>query len=71
MQNQKEFIYRLRELMKANGDNTVTLAKKIGAKSQSITHWLSEQRIPKIIYLENIADNYGVSVDYLLGRADY
>ena len=70
MQNQKEFIYRLRELMKANGDNTVTLAKKIGAKSQSITHWLSKQRIPKIIYLENIADCYGVSVDYLLGRAD-
>ena len=71
MQNQKEFIFRLKSLMKVNGDNTVTLSKKIGAKSQSVSYWLSGQRIPKITFLENIADCYGVSIDYLVGRAEY
>lgn len=58
----------LKKLMEQQGDNTVTLGRKIGATNQAVSLWLLGKRIPKICHPENIADLYGVSVDFLLGR---
>ena len=58
----------LKTLMKQHGDNTVTLARKIGCTCQAVSYWLNEKRTPTIDFLENIADCYGVSIDFLLGR---
>ena len=69
--NMKEqCILRLKELMKKNNDNTVTLARKINVTNQAVSYWLLNKREPKVESLENIADCYGVSVDYLLCRKD-
>ncbi len=71
MKNQQEFIKRLRKLMDENNDNNSTLAKKIEESNQAVSFWLLGKREPDSTSLENLADCYGVSVDYLLGRADY
>ena len=59
---------RLRELMKEENLNQVRLAEKIGIKQNTISAWLSEKKEPCIASLWKIADYFGISVDYLIGR---
>lgn len=46
------------------------LADAIGVSRQAITMWETGQRIPETLTLEKIADFFGVTTDYLLGRTD-
>jgi len=42
------------------------LEKELGFGSGTIRKW--ETQIPKVVYLQQVADRLGCSVDYLLGR---
>ena len=65
-----KFKERLRELMKENGDNTVTLSKKLGISSQAISLWFSTDREPRVSVLCNISTLYKIDINFLLGITD-
>ncbi len=62
---------RLRELMKEEGLTQVKLAAQIGVKQNTISAWLSKKKQPSIASLWRLADRFGVSVDFLIGRKEY
>ena len=64
------FAERLRELMKEQGLNQVKLAEKIGVKQNTISAWLLKKKEPCIFSLWLVADYFGVTVDYLIGRSE-
>ena len=57
---------RLRELVTDPG----ALAKKLDCTTQAVNQYKQGMARPQVDKLEIIADTYGVSVDYLLGRTD-
>lgn len=61
---------RVRELMKDEGLNQVSLADKIGVKQNTISAWLLEKKEPCITSLWLLADYFNVSIDYLIGRSN-
>lgn len=46
------------------------LAEKVHIHKSSISQWLLKNYIPEIENLEILADYFGVTLDYLLGRTD-
>ena len=63
-----EFYDRVVELCKNRGISPAALARDIGLSNSATTYW-KRGSIPKSDTLEKIADYFGVSVDYLLGKA--
>ncbi|MCD8295297.1 MAG: helix-turn-helix domain-containing protein [Clostridia bacterium] len=61
---------RIRELMREEGLNQVKLAEKIGCKQNTISAWLLKKKEPCIASLWALADYFGVTVDYIIGRSD-
>ena len=64
------FAYRLRDLIQEKGWNIQSFSKIIKLPRTTINSWILKTRSPKIDNLCTIADFFGVSVDYLLGRED-
>ncbi len=64
------FAYRLFELIQDKGWNIQKFSKIIKLPRTTINSWLLKTRSPKIDNLCALADFFGVSVDYLLGRED-
>jgi transcriptional regulator with XRE-family HTH domain len=69
------FPERLKELRESRGLSQEALADTLGIPRSSITHYEKSEhgdreRLPRKERLEKIADYFGVSVDYLLGRTD-
>ena len=50
------------------GISRYKLAKDIGVNKQTITFWEEGINEPKISYLCTLADYFGVTADFLLGR---
>lgn len=64
------FSKRLKELREKKGLSQEELADKLGIPRTSVSHYeTSDDRIPRQKRLNDIADFFGVSVDYLIGRA--
>lgn len=61
------FFERYAELCKAVGETPNSVAKTIGASSGSVTAWKNGTE-PRNKTLSKIADYFGVSTDYLLGK---
>ena len=64
----------LRELLKSSpktGKKTTykTLAEYLNVKQQSVSSWCNGTTIPDTKHIKPIAEYFGVSCDYLLGRA--
>ncbi len=59
---------RLFELRKEKGLTQEEVAKNLGVSPQSVSKWENGLTYPDISLLPSIADFYGVSVDYLLGK---
>lgn len=59
---------RLRELRKEKGLTTTELGEIIGCSNPTITNYERGYRKPDPETLLKLADYFGVSVDYLLGR---
>lgn len=66
------FAERLSELLKTrkNEIGTGQLAKDLGVTRRVIELWVSKQSRPDIERLSPIADYFGVTVDYLVGRSN-
>lgn len=63
------FSLRLKELRESKKISQQELAAKIGVSQSTIGMWESRKREPSFSTIEKIADFFGVSVDYLLGRS--
>lgn len=55
--------------MQAEGVSQYALAKKLGISQSTISNWLNGKKEPSIESLWKLADYFGESVDYIIGRA--
>lgn len=60
---------KLKELRIKNGLNQKELADEMGYKQNTVSQWENGQRAIDTNVLGKLADFYGVSADYLLGRS--
>lgn len=58
----------LRQLRKSRKLNQAKLAEALGMSQATITFWENGKRTPDIEMLGKLADFFGVTTDYLLGR---
>ena len=63
------FFDRVSELCKKRGTSPSAVAREIGLNNSSATYW-KRGSIPKGDTLQKLADFFGVSIDYLLGKDD-
>ena len=66
----EKFCIRLKELRQENNLSQQTLAKQIGASQKAIDFWEKGINEPKLTYIINLANCFGVTTDYLLGLED-
>ena len=57
-----------KELCEKSGKSMSRVAKDIGFEKSTITKWKQKGFAPRIELLNKIADYFGVSTDYLLGK---
>ena len=60
---------RIKELRLENEWKQIELAKRIGVDRTSVSSYERGKRIPDIFILCRIADEFGVTLDYLVGRS--
>ena len=58
----------IRRLRLQHGLNQVMLAEKMNVTKQCISNWENDNILPSIEALVRLADLFGVSTDFLLGR---
>lgn len=61
---------RIKEQRLLKDINQPQLAKILNVSKQTVSNWENGNRIPDVTTLSNLADFFGCTVDYLLGRAD-
>ena len=59
---------RIKELMKEQNLNQVTLAKNTGLSQNTISAWVLGKKEPCISSLWTLADYFDIDIDYLVGR---
>lgn len=62
--------FRLRDLRIESDSTQGQIAELLGITQQAYAHYENERRLPNVQNLCALADYYGVSVDYILGRTD-
>jgi transcriptional regulator with XRE-family HTH domain len=62
---------RLRTLRELKGMTQIELAKELSVSNTTVSQWETSRRNPDSDMLTRIADQFQVSVDFLLGRTDY
>ena len=67
----KVFGERLLELRKEKGISQAMLAKDLSVSYSVVCYWETDRSEPTAPNLIKLADYFGVSVDFLLGRTDY
>lgn len=67
----KVFAERLLELRKERDISQAKLARSVGVSCSLICYWETDRAEPTANNIVRIADFFGVSTDYLLGRKDY
>ena len=60
----------IKRLRMARGLNQVEFARVMGVSKQCVSNWENDNVMPSIEMLIKIADFFGVSTDYLLGRSE-
>ena len=60
----------IKKLRIAQGINQVEFAKILCVTKQCVSNWENDNVVPSIDMLCKIADFFGVSTDYLLGRSE-
>ena len=60
----------IKKLRVAQGLNQVEFAKILCVTKQCVSNWENDNVVPSIDMLCKIADFFGVSTDYLLGRSE-
>lgn len=67
----KIFAERLLELRNEKKISQATLAKALDVSFSVVCYWETDRSEPTAPNLVKIADYFGVSVDFLLGRTDF
>lgn len=62
------FYDKFENLCKENGVTPTRVAREIGVAQQSVSLWKKRGSIPSGENLQKLADYFGVTVDYLLGK---
>jgi transcriptional regulator with XRE-family HTH domain len=65
-----EFSDRLKELRNKHGLSTRDIAGLLGVSIRNIQHYETGRHKPNIDAIIKLADYFGVTVDYLIGRTD-
>ncbi|ABP67680.1 transcriptional regulator, XRE family [Caldicellulosiruptor saccharolyticus DSM 8903] len=65
------FRFRLKELREEKNISRSDLAEILGVSTQTIANYENGHREPNFDTLLKIADYFGVTVDYLIGRSEY
>lgn len=65
-----KFSERLKRLREESNESRVEAAQQLGISRASLEYYEKSQRKPDIETLGKLADHYGVTTDYLLGRTD-
>lgn len=60
---------KYREARKINKLKAIEAAARLGVSQPTLSAWEGERKSPSVENLENMADLYGVTTDYLLGRS--
>jgi len=63
-----KMMLRVRELREAKGIQQKELAIDLSVSQPTISDWESGRKVPSARSTQKLADYFGVSVDYLLGR---
>lgn len=66
----KKFAQRLKELRKEKKKTQVEMAEYLGIKARAYQYYEGGGHYPEVPNLIKLADYFGVSTDYLLGRSD-
>jgi len=61
----------IRRLRQERGMCQEELGRRVGASKQSVSNWENGNIMPSIDLLLRLADFFGVSTDYLLGRESF
>ncbi len=61
---------KIRELREERGISMMALANAIGVSDTAVCKWENEVSEPKLSYIARLADFFGCSADYLVGRSD-
>ena len=61
-------LMRIRELAEEKGISIRKLERELGFSNKSIPQW--DDHMPSIDKVEKVADYFGVTVDYLLGKEE-
>ena len=64
------FADKVVQLRKKSGWSQEELAEKLNVTRQSVSKWEGAQSIPDLEKILQLAQIFGVSTDYLLGRTD-
>ncbi len=64
-------IDRILALMKERGVNAVRMTADLGLSHSAVTDWKKGKAKPSVDAITKIADYFGVTIDYLLGRVDH
>ncbi|KKI51205.1 helix-turn-helix domain-containing protein [Christensenella hongkongensis] len=64
------FLERLEVLLKEKGVSATKMSLDLGFSKDAVFNWKKRGTIPSGEMLAKVADYFGVSVDYLLGRSD-
>lgn len=62
---------RIKELRTDAAISQARLAKQIGVTQKAVDFWEKGINEPKATYIVRIADYFGVTTDFLLGRNDF
>lgn len=65
-----DFSQRLKQLRKDKHLTQIQVAKRIGVTASMVSSYETDIRLPSYEVMLRIADVFGVSVDYLLGRQE-
>lgn len=61
---------KFKEARQINKLKVIEAAARLGISQPTLSAWEGERKSPGLDNLENMADLYGVSTDYLLGRSE-
>jgi len=67
----KIFAERLLELRKEKNISQAVLAKQLDVSFAVVCYWETDRSEPTAPNIVKIADYFGVTTDFLLGRTDY
>ena len=65
-----DFHARLRQLTDERGEKFSTVSNKMPFAYNSIYEWIRTGCLPSLEHIRPLAEYFGVSIDYLLGRTD-